>query len=80
MRKRIVAAMLLPLAACAPEPEPQPIGMPNPASQHCVDSGGRLEIRKDANGAATGYCHLPSGEVVEEWALFRRTGQPESEK
>lgn len=45
-------------------------GMANPASAHCVKLGGRLEIRDGANGQS-GYCHLPDGRVVEEWALFR---------
>lgn len=29
----------------------QSIGMPNPASAHCIKIGGRLEIRNDADGA-----------------------------
>ncbi|NUF13860.1 I78 family peptidase inhibitor, partial [Acinetobacter oleivorans] len=43
---------------------------PNPASQYCVEQGGKLEIRNEANGQV-GYCHLPNGQVVEEWKLFR---------
>ncbi|WP_407865243.1 DUF333 domain-containing protein [Phyllobacterium phragmitis] len=46
------------------------MGMPNPASVHCTDIGGRLEIRQEAQGQV-GYCHLPDGRVVEEWKLFR---------
>jgi len=46
------------------------IGSPNPASQYCVEQGGKLEIRNEANGQV-GYCHLPNGQVVEEWKLFR---------
>jgi len=49
----------------------QSIGMPNPASAHCIKIGGRLEIRNDADGAV-GICHLPDGTKMEEWALFRR--------
>ncbi|EPG9551285.1 I78 family peptidase inhibitor, partial [Acinetobacter baumannii] len=45
-------------------------GSPNPASQYCVEQGGKLEIRNEANGQV-GYCHLPNGQVVEEWKLFR---------
>ena len=44
----------------------------NPASEHCVKIGGRLKIRNEASGQV-GYCHLPDGRVVEEWALFRKT-------
>ncbi|EXH14493.1 I78 family peptidase inhibitor [Acinetobacter sp. 1245593] len=43
---------------------------PKPASQYCVEQGGKLEIRNEANGQV-GYCHLPNGQVVEEWKLFR---------
>ncbi|WP_242010713.1 putative hemolysin [Acetobacter musti] len=46
------------------------IGMPNPASVYCVKIGGTLEIRREADGSR-GYCHLPDGRVVEEWALYR---------
>ncbi|WHO37443.1 DUF333 domain-containing protein [Sphingobium sp. AP49] len=62
---------LLPLAACQAAPAPKPaIGMPNPASAYCVEQGGRLEIRNSTSGDS-GYCHLPDGRVVEEWAFFR---------
>ncbi|MCD9086630.1 DUF333 domain-containing protein [Stenotrophomonas sp. SY1] len=65
------------MAACAPrenkvDPGPQRIGMANPASTHCVEKGGKLEIRKDSDGNASGMCHLPDGTQVEEWELFRR--------
>ena len=46
------------------------IGMANPASEFCIQQGGHLEIRKEADGEV-GYCHLPDGRVVEEWAFFR---------
>ncbi|MCQ9156572.1 DUF333 domain-containing protein [Acidomonas methanolica] len=63
--------ILSPLAGCATAPAPRPVGMPNPASVHCVQRGGTLEIR-NGPGGQTGYCHLPDGRVVEEWALFRQ--------
>ncbi len=43
----------------------------NPASVHCVEQGGMLEIKKDATGGEYGECTLPGGTVCEEWALFR---------
>ena len=46
------------------------VGMTNPASQYCVDQGGKLEIRNEGHGQV-GYCHLANGSVFEEWALFR---------
>ena len=42
----------------------------NPASVHCVELGGRLEI-ENGGGGSIGLCHLPDGSVCEEWALFR---------
>jgi hypothetical protein len=43
----------------------------NPASEHCLKMGGRLEIRKEAGGEV-GYCHLPDGRIIEEWELLRK--------
>lgn len=72
----ILGVMTLGVSACAKAPEVAPvIGMPNPASAHCVKLGGRLEIRRGADGES-GYCHLPDGRVVEEWALFRASATP----
>jgi putative hemolysin len=63
----LLAAALLTLAAGASHAW----AMGNPASAYCISVGGRLEIRKDAQGGEAGYCHLPDGRVVEEWQLFR---------
>ena len=73
MKPVLIAASLLPLVACAESQAPA-AGMPNPASAYCESLGGRSEIRQEAGGAV-GYCHLPDGRVVEEWALFRAQGQ-----
>ncbi|MCW4461339.1 DUF333 domain-containing protein [Sphingomonas sp. BT-65] len=69
--KRVVLMLPFALMACTPKPaDTRATGMANPASVHCVEVGGRVEIRKEAGGA-TGYCHLPDGRVIEEWTLFR---------
>lgn len=52
-------------------PEEQPIGMPNPASVYCEQQGGTLEMR-EGDGGTAGYCHLPDGTVIEEWAFWRQ--------
>jgi len=44
--------------------------MGNPAADYCKAQGGTIAIHTDANGNESGYCHLPDGSVVEEWALF----------
>lgn len=59
------------LSACVQPQDTAPrVGTANPASEYCVSLGGRPEIRNEAAGQV-GYCHLPDGSVVEEWALFR---------
>nr|WP_244193700.1 DUF333 domain-containing protein [Pantoea cypripedii] len=45
--------------------------MANPASVYCHDKGGKLSLIS-SNGQTTGYCTLPSGELIEEWALYHR--------
>ena len=47
-----------------------PVGLPNPASQHCLDQGYELEMRTAAGGTA-GYCLFPDGTECEEWAFYR---------
>ena len=61
------------LAACQnmSNQKPEAIGMANPASEHCVKLGGKLEPRKDAQGNEYAICHLPDGRTIEEWDLYR---------
>lgn len=47
------------------------IGMANPASVYCVQSGYALEIRTDDKGGQRGVCIFPDGTECEEWAFFR---------
>ena len=66
------------LSACAKkngkttDAPPPAVGMANPASVFCVERGGKLEPRKDAEGNEYAMCHLPDGSVVEEWEYFRK--------
>ena len=48
--------------------------MANPASVYCEKIGGKLEI-VDSLAGQIGNCTLPSGEIVEEWTLYRRDHQ-----
>ncbi|MFL6796132.1 MAG: DUF333 domain-containing protein [Xanthobacteraceae bacterium] len=43
----------------------------NPASVFCVQSGGTSEIR-NAPGGQYGVCRLRNGQIVEEWAYYRK--------
>ena len=51
------------------------IGLANPASVHCIDEGGELEMRENELGTY-GVCIFPDGEC-EEWALFKGECDPE---
>ena len=72
----ILSGLLLSVSACTAtksvsENSLTPkIGMPNPASKFCIDQGGRLDVRDEANGQV-GYCTLKDGQVIEEWTFFR---------
>lgn len=59
------------LNGCSQKESSSSVGIANPASEHCVKQGGKLEIVKDETGEK-GMCHLPDGTVVEEWELFHR--------
>ncbi|MGB0388596.1 MAG: DUF4377 domain-containing protein [Ardenticatenaceae bacterium] len=50
--------------------DPQQVGVPNPASEYCVEQGGTLEMRSDENGEY-GVCVFPDGSECEEWAFLR---------
>ena len=55
------------LAACSGSA----VGMANPASVYCVEKGGTVDIRQTKDGQL-GWCKLPNGTEIEEWALYRR--------
>lgn len=60
----------LPTQSQTPKKEIQ-LGMPNPASQYCLEQGGKLNIVKTEAGEV-GICLLPDGSEVEEWDFFRK--------
>jgi putative hemolysin len=43
----------------------------NPASENCVQKGGRLVIRKRTTGGEYGICLFGNDLQCEEWAMFR---------
>jgi putative hemolysin len=51
----------------------------NPASKNCIEKGGKLEIRKDAEGGEYGACIFPNGKECEEWALLRGKCSPDED-
>ncbi|MGO4703258.1 putative hemolysin [Dyella sp. 2RAB6] len=76
MKTFVLALLITLLAACtSPAERAAPTGaaqLANPASVYCQQLGGKLEIVKGKDGGESGYCTLPGGERIEEWALFRR--------
>ena len=79
----ILAALII--SACTLQPAQAPTSpessadMPNPASQHCADQGGKVEIRDEAGGQV-GYCIFPDGSECEEWAFYRGECAPGESK
>lgn len=53
-------------------PAPASVSPPNPATQNCLALGG-TSVQQSGPGGQTGYCALPGGALVEEWALYRET-------
>ena len=72
MKKLMVIAGVTFLTSCAsPGDQAKITGTANPASVYCEKVGGKLNIVKETGGDV-GYCTLPGGERIEEWALYRR--------
>lgn len=62
----------LQISACTPhQAEPQRLVMRNPASQWCLQRGGQ-QVKDESPNTSTLYCLLPSGERIEQWALYHR--------
>lgn len=51
------------------------VGKSNPASEYCLQQKGFLDFVTDKQGNTVGMCHLPNGQVVEEWQLYRANHQ-----
>lgn len=70
----LLGFMISSLAACSTVHNTDTValklGTANPASEYCINQGGKLEIKNETNGQV-GYCHLPNSQVIEEWKYFR---------
>jgi putative hemolysin len=73
MKSILITCAVMVLTACSTTTVKTnvPVNMANPASVYCHQSGGKLSVIDTASGK-TGYCTLPSGELVEEWTLYKR--------
>jgi putative hemolysin len=56
--------------------QPDEPGIANPASEYCVEQGGRVDIRVDEDGAEQGFCVFTDGSECDEWAFFRGECEP----
>jgi putative hemolysin len=66
------AASVGPPARAAPPANTVPVvSLANPASQNCVDKGGRLTLEKNRTGGQFGVCTFPDNLQCEEWAMMR---------
>ena len=64
----VFVAVVLAVRLISPEDK---VGLPNPASVHCEEVGGTLDIRTGEDGGQVGYCIFPDKTECEEWALLR---------
>jgi putative hemolysin len=78
LRTLLIWSSVLILASCTVEAASPTAdaNLPNPASVHCEQNGGKLEIRQDATGGQVGYCLFPDGSECEEWAFSRGECKP----
>jgi len=67
----VIVVFLLFAAGCQPK-----VDISNPASVHCEENGGQLEIRENDAGGQIGYCLFSDGSECEEWAFYRGECQP----
>jgi putative hemolysin len=73
----LTAAVLAGCAVDTTAEQPADTGLANPASEYCVEQGGRVEIRTDADGGEQGFCVFSDGSECEEWAYFRGECEPD---
>ena len=85
----LVSLSAIVLSACGGAPTAEPAsapaekaaegpaaGLANPASVHCQEQGGTVELRTDAQGGQYGVCVFDDGSECDEWAYFRGECQP----
>lgn len=66
----VLVVLLVLIFGCSHSSKPS-VNTSNPASEYCLSLGGELAI-KSAKEGEVGVCKLPSGEIIEEWLLYRR--------
>jgi hypothetical protein len=70
----VVCLSVVFLSGCEKEEQGQQqedMQIANPASHHCIEVGGKLDIRTGPSGGEIGYCIFNDGSECEEWKFFR---------
>ena len=68
----VLCALLAGCASTATDTmSPAPAQRANPASQHCIEKGGKIYILKTGSGGEYGVCRFADNRQCEEWAMFR---------
>jgi putative hemolysin len=52
------------------------VNISNPASLHCEENDGKVDIRTDETGGQVGVCVFPDGSECDEWAYLRGECSP----
>jgi putative hemolysin len=71
----LCACTMVSCARSLPTPTAVPL-LPNPASVHCEEQGGTLELRTADDGSVSGVCVFADGSECDEWAYYRGECQP----
>lgn len=88
MKKLFIALIIFASAGCNNQVNntnstPAPTGsgnqIANPASQNCIQKGGKLEIRTNSAGQY-GVCIFNDGSECDEWEFYRGTCQKGQKK
>ena len=58
------------------QPASSNIGLANPASEYCIQQGGKIEIVADEEGGQYGVCKFEDSSQCEEWAYFNGKCRP----
>lgn len=73
----VLFVLALLVSACGSQKtQPAEPGMPNPASVHCEENGGKVEIRTGEGGGQVGICVFEDGSECDEWAFYHGECQP----
>ena len=58
--------------AAEPAGKENKVQIANPASSHCIENGGKLEMMQDKAGDEFAVCIFEDGSRCEEWKFFRK--------